>query len=199
MQKIAIFGGTFNPVHNGHIHLANEFSKIIGAKKILLIPTYVPPHKQVPELASAADRLAMCRLAAQTALFEVSDIEIRRGGSSYTSDTLRELKRIYPNSELYLIMGEDMFLTLEEWHEPQVIYSLATMCAAPRGKSGCEALLRYAEKLRRKGANAVISDIDYLPVSSTMIRSAIKSGGSISKYVPKPVADYIYEKHLYAE
>lgn len=200
MQKIAVFGGTFNPIHNGHLHLAENFFKIIGADKLLFIPTYVPPHKVSQELASAGDRLTMCRKAVEGTPFEVSDVEIKRGGKSYTSDTLKELKKKYgENSKLYLILGEDMFVTLEKWHEPEIIYSLATLCAAPRSNNGYDSLMHYAVELRRKGADVLIADIEYLPVSSTQVRLAAKENKDISEYVPKGVADYILKKHLYSE
>jgi len=199
MQKIAIFGGTFNPIHNGHIHLAKQFALLLGVKKMILIPALMPPHKQAKNLASAKDRLEMCRLAAAENLFEVSDIEIKRQDLSYTSDTLRELKQTYPDSELYFITGEDMFLTLTHWHEAQTIFELATLCAAPRSNSGLEKLLDYAKILQRYSAKTIIENIDYLPISSTMVRNAVKNGKNIAGLVPPVVADYIIENNLYLE
>lgn len=92
MTKLVVMGGTFNPIHYGHLHMAEQFVKRIGADRVLFIPTASPPHKDSHGLASAEDRLAMCRLACE-GRFEVSDLEIRRGGLSYTSDTLRSLKK----------------------------------------------------------------------------------------------------------
>ena len=197
-MKIIIFGGTFNPIHNGHIHLAKCFADILQADRVILIPTNVPPHKRAPDLADAEDRLNMCRLAAEAdKRFCVSDIEIARGGQSYTSETLTELHRQYPDAELYLITGEDMFFLLEEWHDPQVIYQLAMICAAPRSPKGTGALLEYAKKIERNGAKTRIEDIPYYPISSTMIREAVKAGKSISSLVPAAVERYIREKKLY--
>ena len=222
MRKIAILGGTFNPIHNGHLHLAGCFAKLLGVQKVLLIPTYLPPHKSAPDLAPARHRLAMCRAAAggcccaacgpapadgeasdlmcraaAGGIFEASDIEIRRRGPSYTSDTLRELKALYPDAELYLITGEDMFLTLTQWHEPETIFSLATVCAAPRSAAGLGRLLKYAQGLRRLGARTRVENIEYLPVSSTMVRRAVREGKSIARLVPVAVERYIREHHLY--
>jgi len=197
MQKIAIFGGTFNPIHNGHIHLAKQFALQLGVDKVILIPTCVPPHKRARDLASAKDRLAMCCLAAADDLFEVSDIEIKRSGPSYTADTLCEMKLIYPHSEFYLITGEDMFLTLEKWYKSQTIFELATLCAAPRSSDGIEALCDYAGIMQQHGAKTIIENIEYLPVSSTMVRNAVKRGESIVGLVPTLVADYIAENKLY--
>ncbi|HEX3037672.1 MAG TPA: nicotinate-nucleotide adenylyltransferase [Oscillospiraceae bacterium] len=199
MQKIAIFGGTFNPIHNGHVHLAQQFSARIGFDRVIFIPTHVPPHKQAPELASAQHRLCMCRLAAQEYGYEVSDIEVNRAGPSYTADTLQQLKLLYPQEKLYLITGEDMFLTLNNWRNPQQIYELATICAAPRSELGYEKLAAYAKELEQFGAHSIIENIEYLPVSSTMVRTAIKNGESIAHLVPHSVADYIEKNKLYME
>lgn len=200
LERIAVFGGTFNPIHNGHIHIAESFAEILSVDRVILIPTSVPPHKRTVELASAADRLAMCRLAAcGRERLEVSDIEIRRGGASYTSDTLLELRRIYPDSPLFLITGEDMFLTLANWHRADTIFSLAAVCAAPRSEDGTAKLLRYAEHLKHLGAQTVVESIEYLPVSSTMVRESVREGKDISQMVPATVERYIRRKKLYLE
>jgi nicotinate (nicotinamide) nucleotide adenylyltransferase len=199
MQKIAIYGGTFNPIHNGHIHLAEQFALQLGVDRVLLIPTLSPPHKQAEDLASAQDRLAMCSLAAQDGAFTVSDVELRREGPSYTADTLTELKKQYPDSEFYLLMGEDMFLTVQNWYKTEVLYALSVLCAAPRSTGDVKRLSDHASFLERSGARAVVCNIEYLPVSSTMVRSAVKKGQSISGLVPSPVEDYIFEHHLYLE
>ena len=199
MQKIAIYGGTFNPIHNGHIHLAEQFALRLGVDRVLLIPTLSPPHKQAEDLASSQDRLAMCRLAARDGAFTVSDMELRREGPSYTADTLTELKKQYPDSEFYLLMGEDMFLTVQNWYKPEVLYALSVLCAAPRSTGNMKRLSDHARFLEQSGARAVVCNIEYLPVSSTMVRSAVKKGQSISGLVPSPVEDYIFEHHLYLE
>ena len=177
MNRIAIFGGTFNPIHNGHLHIAQQFQKQLRAQRVLFIPTFVPPHKRAPDLAPAEDRLEMCRLACEGTLFEVSDLEIRRGGPSYTAETLLALKREYPDAD--------------------VIYSLATICAAPRSTDGLKKLRVYAEKLARHGAKVILQNIDYLPVSSTMVREAVRQGRTIDALVPAKVARYIRENGLY--
>lgn len=197
MERIAVFGGTFNPVHNGHLHIARQYAEFLKIQQLLFIPASVPPHKQAVDLASAEDRLAMCRLACEPAGFEVSDLEIRRGGASYTADTLMQLKKLYPNSALYLLMGEDMFLTVEHWHEAEQIFKCCALCAAPRSKNGLDSLRRYAEKIKTLGANVILYNIEYLPVSSTVVRQAVKDGKSITPFVPAPVAEYIQAKKLY--
>lgn len=199
MQKIAVLGGTFNPIHNGHIHLAKQFADKLGADRVLLIPDGIPPHKHFFDLAPAGDRLKMCRLACPNKKFAVCDLEVRRGGKSFTADTLRELKLLLPDAEFYLITGEDMFLTLNDWHDPRTIYELATVCAAPRSADGWLRLREYERFLRQKGARTYLADIRYLPVSSTEIREAVKQGRAITGRVPKAVEQYIWEHHLYRE
>jgi len=198
VEKIAVFGGTFNPIHNGHLHLVKSFAEILQVNRALIIPTGTPPHKQVHDLAPAADRLAMCRLAvAGSNLFEIDDMEIRRGGASYTSVTLKQLKTLYPESELFLITGEDMFTTLADWHDSQTIFSLATICAAPRNKDGITHLLQYAGQLRKQGAKTIVKPVPYLPISSTMVRKAVREEKDISGLVPVAVEAYIRTNKLY--
>ena len=117
-MRTGVFGGTFNPVHNGHIHLARTYFDALRLDRMLVIPTCLPPHKPGEQLADGADRLAMCRLAFDGLPgFEASDIELRRGQKSYTVDTLEQLAKEYPDDGFYLIMGSDMFLTLTGWRE----------------------------------------------------------------------------------
>lgn len=199
MQKIAIYGGTFNPIHNGHIHLAKQFADLLKIDRVVLIPTLVPPHKRAPDLAAPQDRLAMCSLAVQDGAFSVSDMELRREGPSYTADTLIELKKENPDSELYLLMGEDMFLTVQNWYKPEVLYSLSVLCAAPRSDDGTQKLQEHAQMLQQCGAKTAVRNIKYLPVSSTMVRKAVRNRQSISDFVPPKVEEYIREHHLYLE
>ena len=122
MAKIGLYGGTFHPIHEAHVHLVKDFADRLGLDQILLMPTFQPPHKQAHQLASPEDRLAMCRLAAAgDQRIQVSDLEIRRAGKSYTAETMEELHRLYPGNQWYLLMGEDMFLTVEHWYRPETI------------------------------------------------------------------------------
>ena len=186
-MKTGIYGGTFNPIHRGHIHLAEEFARRLGLDRVLLIPTRVPPHKAAPDLASGKDRLAMCRLAVgEKTNLEVSDIEMRREGKSYTAETLEELRRLYPQDEFYLLMGEDMFLTVEHWYRPETIFFLAVVCATPRSLHGMGKLqAKKDEYASRYGARCVLEDIPYLPVSSTQVREWAAQGKDIVPLVPE--------------
>ena len=114
-MKIGIFGGTFNPVHQGHVHLAQQCVEELKLDKLLVIPTKQPPHKQVQELASGEHRAQMCRLAfAEIPQAQVSEMELHREGKSYTADTLTQLKQQFPQAQFYLIVGGDMFLTFHQ-------------------------------------------------------------------------------------
>ena len=125
-MRTGVLGGTFNPVHMGHVLLADAAARELRLDRTLLIPAGIPPHKQVPELAADRHRLAMCKLAAaQIRGGQVSDLELRRGGKSYTCRTLEMLKEQYPADTLYLICGGDMFLTLQDWKRPETIFQLA--------------------------------------------------------------------------
>ena len=196
-MKTGIYGGTFNPIHNGHLHIVEEFRRGLGLDRVLLIPTRVPPHKAAPDLASAGERFAMCRLAAQGWL-ELSDIEMRREGKSYTAETLEELSVLYPQDQFYLLMGEDMFLTLGRWYRPETIFSLASVCTTPRSPDGLDALRQKAlEYTGQFQARCFLEHIPYLPISSTQVRQAVARGEDISGLVPQAVAAYMKERGLY--
>lgn len=200
-MRLGIYGGTFNPIHNGHIHILYEFSKRLALDKTLIIPTATPPHKQTVKLASAEDRMKMCGLVAgeiSGASAEVSDIEIKRKGKSFTADTLKQLKAICPYAEMFLLMGEDMLLSFGTWYKPDEISKLSALCASPRSTKGLEKMSRFAEELTEKfGAVCMIEDIPYVDVSSTDVRDKIDRGESISGLVPSSVEAYIKEQGLY--
>lgn len=200
MADIGILGGTFNPPHNGHIRLAGEFREKLDLDKILLIPTYTPPHKQAKELAGTKDRLNMCSLIAEKADFlEVSDIEIRRGGKSYTVDTLRELTGEHPENSYFFLMGSDMFLTFHLWREYREIFSLCTICVASReNSSDLERLTSYAKKtFGEKWTKVRFSPLEPMELSSTQVREALHRGESLRGLVPPEIEQYITERGLY--
>lgn len=197
-MRIGIIGGTFNPPHTGHINAARAALGELSLSRLIFIPSAIPPHKQMAEnSATPEQRLDMARLAAEELPAEVSDMEILRGGTSYTVDTLRILKERNPEDELWFIMGTDMFLTIEKWREPEEIMRMANIAVAPRNKADRESLIRHAENLRRKyGAEARVMEKEALEISSTEIRNAIKSE-NLSEYLPKSVYDYIKQNNLY--
>lgn len=199
-RRIGMLGGTFNPVHLGHIGLAEAFIGRLKLDRVMLMPAFIPPHKECPQLVSAQHRYNMCQIAADGHdKIEVSKLEIERGGQSFTSDTLRELKKITDGAELYLITGADMFLTLQDWRRPEEIFSLATICTAPRDEVDKPALLQHASFLAARGARCEVLERPIMQISSTFIRNAVKSGANISSMTGTGVAEYIRANSLYKE
>lgn len=191
-MKIGVFGGTFNPPHNGHIRLAKAAADELKLDKLLVIPSCIPPHKIAAKLADGQERLEMCRLAfGCDPRFEVSPMELERGSRSYTVETLRELKALYPDSELYFIVGSDMLESFDKWYLWQEILSLSVLCAASREEGYSPDLSRFGKLAER----IKIITLDPLEVSSTQIRN---SAGEVSPELLDPkVAAYIREHGLY--
>lgn len=197
---IAMYGGSFNPIHSGHIQLAQYFLEVLSLDKMLLIPDNKPPHKSDKVIISAEHRFNMCRLAVNNiSNIEVSDIEIKREGKSYTVETLRQLSVIYPNAQLFLIMGADMFLTLHTWKEFEEIFSYAIICAVPRENDSIDELIEYCNAMERYNIKAIIADQLMMNVSSTEIRRNIANSIPITDMVSKEVEKYIYKNRLYLE
>lgn len=191
-MKIGVFGGTFNPPHNGHVRLAKAAADELKLDKLLVIPSCIPPHKIAAKLADGQERLEMCRLAfGCDPRFEVSPMELERGSRSYTVETLRELKALYPDSELYFIVGSDMLESFDKWYLWQEILSLSVLCAASREEGYSPDLSRFGKLAER----IKIITLDPLEVSSTQIRN---TAGEVSPELLDPkVAAYIREHGLY--
>lgn len=198
-MKTGVFGGTFNPVHKGHIMLAEYCMDSVGLDRIIMIPTAVPPHKISNNLASENDRLNMCKLACRgKENFFVSDIEIKRQGKSYTYETLTQLKEIYPDDHLYTIMGADMFLTLDRWKNPEIIFEKSSIITIPRDEENKHELENFYDKvLKAMGASSVILPNPVMSVSSTFIRDNLDNFNLISDMLDKGVYDYIIKNNLY--
>lgn len=198
-MKTGVFGGTFNPVHKGHIMLAEYCMDSVGLDRIIMIPTAVPPHKISNNLASENDRLNMCKLACRgKENFFVSDIEIKRQGKSYTYETLTQLKEIYPDDHLYTIMGADMFLTLDRWKNPEIIFEKSSIITIPRDEENKQELENFYNKvLKAMGASSVILPNPVMSVSSTFIRENLDNFNLISDMLDKGVYDYIIKNNLY--
>ena len=198
-MKTGIFGGTFNPVNNGHIMLAEYCMENVGLDRIIMIPTAVPPHKISNDLASEDDRLNMCKLACRgKENFFVSDIEIKRQGKSYTYETLTQLKEIYPDDHLYTIMGADMFLTLNRWKNPEIIFEKSSIITIPRDEENKLELENfYNDVLKAMGASSIILPNPVMSVSSTFIRENLDNFNLISDMLDKGVYDYIIKNNLY--
>lgn len=197
-EKIAMLGGSFNPIHKGHIKLALAAAETVGLNKVLIIPTAVPPHKSNRKMESEIHRLNMCRLACENKPgLEVSDLEIQRQGKSYTADTLQTLHKRYRRAQLYLIVGADMYVTLLNWKFPETIFSLATVITAPRDETDYDALIAYEKQLEQAGAKSVILKNHIMDISSTEIRNMIHNRKDMSLFLEKDVITYIKDNHLY--
>lgn len=199
MKRILLFGGSFNPPHVGHIQALRSAAEILAPERIFLIPAAEPPHKQLAEGSpSADDRLQMTRLAAaEVPGAEVLDIEIRRGGVSYTSDTLRDIHTQYPDHELVFLVGTDMFLNLVGWHEPEVVMSLSSIAYYSRGNERIEEIGPTAEMLKeRYGAVIYILPGKTVELSSTEMRTMLKERKGCDQ-VAHGVYDYIIRNRFY--
>ena len=200
MERIGIYGGTFNPPHVGHIQAAKQAVSTLGLTKLLMIPAYAPPHKAVLPSNSprARQRLEMLRIAAADCpQIEVSDLELKREGISYTWQTLETVKKLYPGAELVLLMGTDMFLTFDTWKNPEKILGEATLGVFYRGDKGEKAAaLKQKEALEAQGAKVVLVHNDVIVISSTQMRRllAFRCAG---EFLPAGVLDYIREYNLY--
>lgn len=197
MRRTAIFGGTFNPIHNGHLRLLKNISEQVSLDRIILMPTHIPPHKQTEDLASEEQRLEMCRLAVENSNIEVSDYEITRGGVSYTVETLRHFRRLCPDDRLYFIMGSDMFLSLHTWYCFEEILSLAGIITACREENELLKLKAYAETLEKYSAEVIIVPAKAYVISSSVIRNYVKTGKDFACYLPETIVQYINENKLY--
>lgn len=201
-MKIGIYGGTFNPPHLGHMAAAKAAVAALKLDKLLLIPAAIPPHKALPSDTPAPEhRLAMVEKWADGmgAGAEVSALELEREGKSYTSDTLRAIRQTYPDAELWLLMGADMFLTLHLWHEPEVILSLAGICAFGRTEQDGEALFAPQREQLQKDFDAKITTITLpglVDISSTRLREQLENGGG-GQYLLPSVYGYILMHRLY--
>ena len=191
MQRLGVFGGAFNPPHKGHVRLARDFADRLSLAKVLVIPSFIPPHKSPAGLASGEDRLEMCRLAfCGDERFTVSSMEIDRGGKSYTYDTLVEIKKQNPDAEIFLIIGSDMFLTFDTWYRYRDILQICTLCTAARENN---------ITLQNDPIDAIISDLPALELCSTELRNLRKNGGDISVFTGEKVAKYISDRGLYCD
>lgn len=199
MAKIGFFGGTFNPIHNAHLRIAQEAKERFGLDRMLLVPSGFSWMKDPKEIASREDRLRMAGLAAQECDgFTVSTIETEQEGPTYSCETLQKLKDLYPEDELYFIIGADQLFILEKWKNPAEILRLATLLVADRGGfDPLEMEQKAAELEAGLGGRILIYHMEASELSSTELRRKIRDGEDISAYVPEKVADYIRKKGLY--
>jgi len=200
IKKIGILGGTFNPVHYGHLIAAENVREAFGLDRVLFMPSGVPPHKQEPTVEDAAHRFEMVRLAiGPNPFFEASRMEIDRPGFTYTVDTLGSLKATYGNdAELYFIIGADVLPELTTWRNFTEVFGLCGFIAVLRHGYGRESFLQCIEGLKTLyRAEIHIAETPVIDISSTDIRRRIKDCKSIKYLTPHDVEDYIYKNRLY--
>lgn len=196
-MKRAIFGGSFNPIHLDHIRLALAFSSQFSLDRVTLIPTHLTPLKDNSAIADGRHRLMMCRLASQDyPQLEVSDIELRRQGVSYTSDTLSAF--VGRGDELYLIVGADMYLTLDRWHEFRYLFDNATILVAPRDELDYDSLSEKYKEYQAYHCRTLFLPCGVGTLSSTAVREALSRGGSAAGMLDGRVEDYIRRHGLYS-
>jgi nicotinate-nucleotide adenylyltransferase len=198
LTAVGILGGTFNPPHLAHMVCASEARAQLRLERVVLVPTGVPPHKQMDQEPGRTHRLEMCRLAAAGHLdwLEVSAIEVNRDGPSYTVDTLREIHATQPGDELTFIVGGDMAWSLPSWHEPEAVLELAQMAVAERTGARREEVRQRLTGMR--GAERIsYIEVPRLDISSSALRRRVREGRPIDYLVADAVADYIEQWRLY--
>ena len=197
MRSWGILGGSFDPIHNGHLFLAQEVYEKLNLEKIIFIPAYIAPHKIGQSFARAEDRFAMTKLAVEdNKHFVVSDMEIARKDISYTFDTIRALKDAYPTQDFYFIIGADSVSQLPTWHNIAGLFELTKFAVVYRPLYD-EALLSAKKYFGKNGERIVAVSTKEYDVSSTQVRTLVQQGLDISHLVPKKVEEYIRANGLY--
>ncbi len=199
MKNIVLFGGTFNPIHNGHILCAQKSVEFLKADRLIFIPTNIPPHKNIQSgFADSNHRINMCKLAIRGfSKFEISDFEIKRNKISYTIFTLEYFKSKFFNEQLFLLIGEDMFASFDKWKDYKKIFSLANICVAYRNVESIYNKLSTLEEFRNQGAKISFIENPIINISSTQIRNKINNNEDVSGLIDDNVLKYIKQHGLY--
>lgn len=188
-MKIGLLGGTFDPIHNGHLKLAQSAIDGLGLDKLIFMPAFIPPHKDRNDIVSAHDRLEMIKLAIQgNSKYECSDHEIKEAKTSFSVHTLAQLKKNQPDDQIFFIIGSDSYLEFSSWNKPDQIRKLATIVVAKRPQYAYDSLDTDMKEI----------DMDPCPISSSEIRANLKQAKSIDSMAPQAVINYMIAKKLYA-
>ncbi|MEO0116107.1 MAG: nicotinate-nucleotide adenylyltransferase [candidate division WOR-3 bacterium] len=191
-MRLGIFGGSFNPIHNGHLIVAEEVREKLRLDKVLFLLSFNPPHKR--KVLPYEDRKAMLLLAiAGNPYFSLSEIERERGGKSWTVDTLKDLRKRYPQDRLFLIIGSDQFRELGSWKNPKELFKWAEVWVMRR--PGAE----IDRRLRRRFPRVKILNVSQIDIRGRKIREKIRKGLSVRYLLPEKVYEYILEKGLFKE
>ncbi len=197
MKRTGIFGGSFDPVHLGHVKYANFICDRFALDELIVIPAKLSPFKQENRV-SDTDRLNMCRLVFTEKRMTVSDIEIKRGGVSYTVDTVRELKKQRPTDKIFLFVGGDQLMSFDRWFCFNEILTNVILAAVRRDESvSLEEMEKFADNRLRRYGEVVITDFEPIEVSSTEIRRRLEKGLSVHGLVPDAAEKYIENGGLY--
>jgi len=198
VARIGILGGSFNPPHLAHLVCASEAAAQLSLDRVLLTPVAAPPHKEAEQDPGPQARLELCRLAiAGDERLGVCDLEVVRGGPSYTVDTLRELHARTPEDHLTFIVGGDIALGLPSWHEPEAVLDLARLAVVERSGAGREEIAGRLAQHFGDAAAPVFFDMPRLDISSSQIRRRVAQGDPIRYLVPDSVAEQIARGRLY--
>lgn len=196
-NKIGILGGTFNPIHNGHIEIAKSALSECGLSKIIFMPNGNPPHKSKIGIADAFDRYNMVSLAIEPYdSFEITDYEIKRDKPSYTIETMAYMKKIY-DCPIYFIIGADSLYTIDTWYKSDELIRQCSFIVADRNCTYGNNLLTAAKKLNNIGADITVLNMKPFDAKSTDLRNLIKERKDCSRYIPKSVYNYIITHRLY--
>jgi len=198
-MRIGIFGGTFNPPHNGHVRAAAHAREALGLDKVVFVPASVPPHKAVPPgTPDPGTRLRLTQAAVEGLPWaDVSDIEVSRPGVSYTADTVRAFTQTYPDAELWLLTGSDNFLNLQSWYRPDFIFTACSVAVFAREMHLESEVQTQQDRLREQyGAKTAVVELEPVVISSTELRDMIRRGQG-SEHLPPKVADLITQLGLY--
>ena len=199
MCRIGIMGGTFNPIHIGHLLLAEWAVENADLDEVWIIPAGVPYQKSGDNILPGAERLHMVQLAIEgNPKMQSLDLEIKREGYTYTYETLEELKALHPDNQYFFIMGADCLFSLESWKEPEKIFRNSTLIAALRNDMSMEKMIeKKRELIRRFGGDIILFPFIRMSISSSEIRKRVSEGKSIRYMVPDSVKNYIDEKGFY--
>lgn len=200
MSRIGLFGGTFNPPHIAHLRLAEKAIEGAGLDRMIIMPAFLPPHKASDRLLKGEDRLELCRRTFCGAKYEISDLELRRKGKSYTVKTIEQLRKLYPDDEFFLVIGSDMLLSFDKWYRYEDILNCASLCVMTREKSvSRKTLSEYCKSVLKLPENRfIILECEAFELSSTEVRQKAMEGRNLSDMLTEKANEYIKEKAFYS-
>lgn len=198
-MKLGILGGSFDPIHNGHLLMAQYAIEQLKLDQIIFLPTFKPPHKAGDKLSNFEDRINMLEIAFDKRReFILSTLESKRSGLGYTYDSLRIFAKKYPKAELFFLIGADSLMHIEKWYRSEDLLKDFSFGVAPRPGRSKEEMKAIIDRLAQKySARIYLLDSPYIEISSTGLRQRVKEAKPLKYHLPKAVEDYIYEQMLY--